>query len=54
MVIHWRSAPESHRFSRRDVGRAVLPAAGLPAGWTRWKSGPQAVKPAVIPHATLH
>ena len=34
--------PKSHRFSRRDVGRPTLPAAGLPAGWTRWKAGPQA------------
>src|SRR6476660_1009385 len=23
------------------VGRASLPAAGLPAGWTRWKADPQ-------------
>ena len=42
-------------------GRAILPATGLPAGWTRWKAGPQAVKPAppfrrmlVILHAALH
>ena len=29
------SAAEIPRFSRRDVGRTILPAAGLPAGWTR-------------------
>src|ERR1035438_5080156 len=23
------------------VGRAILPAAGIPAGWTRWKASPQ-------------
>jgi hypothetical protein len=23
------------------VGRAILPAAGFPAGWTRWKAGPR-------------
>jgi hypothetical protein len=23
------------------VGQAILPAAGFPAGWTRWKAGPQ-------------
>jgi hypothetical protein len=32
----------------RDVGWAILPAAGLPAGWTRWKAGPQAEKPAPL------
>ena len=53
--------PKSYRFSRTDVGRAILPAAGLPAGWTRWKAGPQAAKPAlpfrrvlVIVDAALH
>jgi hypothetical protein len=25
-------------------GRATLPEVGLPAGWTRWKAGPQAGK----------
>jgi hypothetical protein len=42
-------------------GGHPLPAAGLPAGWTRWKAGPQAVKPAppfsrilVILHGALH
>jgi len=29
------------------VGQAILPAAGLPAGWTRWKAGPQ---PERLPH----
>jgi hypothetical protein len=30
-----------------DVGRAILPAAGLPADWTRSKAGPQ---PERLPH----
>jgi hypothetical protein len=25
----------------QNVGRAILPAAGFLAGWTRWKAGPQ-------------
>ena len=32
------------------VGRAILAAAGLPAGWTRWKVGPQ---DAILPHGSL-
>jgi hypothetical protein len=27
-------------------GGQSCPQAGLPAGWTRWKAGPQAEKPA--------
>jgi len=40
--------PKSYRFLQRDVG-AILSAAGLPAGWTRWKAGPEAEKPAPFP-----
>jgi len=34
-----------------EVGREPRPAAGLPAGWTRWKAGPQAVKACPTAHS---
>ena len=42
----WCNATEIPPVFAKRVGRAILPAAGLPAGWTRWTVGPQAVKPA--------
>ena len=62
----YRGPAETNRYkSRRGVsalvvsapeigGRASLPAAGLPAGWTRWNAGPQAVKPAPYSACRLH
>jgi hypothetical protein len=34
------------RLERRLWGSQSWLQAGLPAGWTRWKAGPQAEKPA--------
>jgi hypothetical protein len=41
--------PNPPVLARRCGGRAILPAAGLPAGWTHWKAGRQAGKAA--PHS---
>src|SRR6266481_3012903 len=44
---HWYAdLVECNRFPTDFVGRASLPAAGLPAGWTRWKRVRRLVKPA--------